>query len=110
MTECVCTEEFRSVTVEVVDPSGAPVEGLSVVVTRLQDGLVLRSRENGGSGTYMVLDDRARFDVAASGERVRFVAADGVHSVSADFVMATDLCRCHIHKLLGPDRLVFPPS
>ena len=36
--DCLCTEEFRSFTVTVIDGAGVPVEGMSLTVTRTRDG------------------------------------------------------------------------
>jgi len=91
----------------VVDTAGAPVSDLQVTVRRVATDSIL-STASGSSfaaGTYLVLDDGFKDEVAARGEVVRFTGVRGGDQVSADFTFGTDPCRCHIERISGPDTL-----
>ena len=109
---CFCTEEFRAVSVTVVDTAGSPVDSMSVVVTRPRDGFTFTPDQELAfdPGTYVIMDDGDKTALTISGETVRVVATKGGASVNADYVFATDDCRCHIEKVSGPDTLVWVPG
>ena len=106
--DCLCTEEFRSFTVTVFDGAGAPVEGMSLTVTRTRDGFEYPAGHDLGftPGTYSILDDGAKRDVGAA-EAVQVVATKNGVSVTGSYVFSTDDCMCHINKVSGPDTLVW---
>ena len=109
MEPCVCTEEFRTETVVVVDSAGVPLDDVQVTVRRLAGDSVLAVPQNPvlGSGVYAVIDDGFKDALSPSGEIIRFHGVRGSEMVQADFMMGVDDCRCHILKISGPDTLRF---
>lgn len=103
--QCMCTMEFRSVTVNVSDANGVPVSGLAVTVTNERTGAVLDVPQDAmsGSGTYAVATDGNVSDVSEAGDRLRFHAQGGGRTADAVFVVSRDACACHITKESGPE-------
>ncbi len=104
---CICTDDYRMITVTVVDGSGAPVDSAGVVVTRELDGTVLPFGEPSFfPGTYVVYNDsrvrstRPEETIRVSGTKDA-LSFEGVIQVSVDMP-----CRCHVMKVGGPDTLV----
>ena len=99
-----CTEEFRSWTITVVDDAGAPVAGLDVDVIRSATGALLPYGGPGfEAGAYRIMDDGMREELAADGESVVVEEAGAVTTFRADFRFGTDVSRCHVEKISGPD-------
>jgi hypothetical protein len=107
--DCLCTEEFRSFTVTVIDGTGASVDNMDVAVTRTRDGFAFPPGQDLGfaAGVYVILDDGSKDTIGPGGEAVRVVATKDGTSVTGDYVFAADDCLCHIEKLSGPDTLVW---
>jgi hypothetical protein len=108
--DCICTEEFRSYLVTVVDTIGVPVDSLNVII-KDKDGDELDVQQHNqifDPGKYTVLDDSfiKMFVSSTVSEKVTFTATDGVRSVTGEYLFNTDKCRCHINKVSGPDTLV----
>lgn len=99
-----CTEEFRSWTVTVVDDGGVPVAGLEVDVTRQATGALLPYGGPGSeAGSYRIMDDGMREELASDGESVVVEGAGTGISFRADYRFGTDGSRCHVEKISGPD-------
>jgi len=108
--DCICTEEFRSYLVTVVDTIGVPVDSLTISI-KDKDGDELDVRQQDqifGPGKYTVLDDSFinLFVSPAVSEKVAFTATNGTRNVTGEYLFNTDKCRCHINKVSGPDTLV----
>ena len=69
---CLCTLEFRSFAVTVLDGAGQPAEAVSISVRRVSDGAVLTETEPLGlPGVYVILTDGNIADVAKMERRLR---------------------------------------
>lgn len=105
----ICTEEFRSLSVTVIDGTGAPVEDLDISVVRTRDGFTFDIGQDlaFNPGEYVIFDDGFKDEVTPAGEAIQVTATkDGV-SVTGSYVIATDALGCHIEKVSGPDTLVW---
>lgn len=108
-SECVCTEEFRSYHLSVVDAEGAPSDGVEVRVVRTQTGERLDyGSPTGASGEYLIMDDSFAARVAAD-ESFDVTGELGDSSFATRFRFGTDPCRCHVLRLAGPDTVSLSP-
>jgi hypothetical protein len=106
--DCICTDVFVTVSVTVFDSAGAPVTGLSPVITVQRTGAHIVPNAPGlPPGRYTVITDNDADAIALGGDAVRFAVASGARTATADFVIGVDgPCRCHISKLSGPLQVV----
>ena len=104
---CVCTEVFVSVGVTVVDQNKRVVDSLIVTVKNRSTGKVYdfygETREYGGG--YIVMTDEYTKDFSTMPQAIVFTGNKGNAYVSADFLIVTDECKCHVGKSAGPDTL-----
>ncbi len=108
--ECLCTEEYRTYLVTVVDAFGAPVDSLDIMVKNA-DGDELNVQHESyylGAGKYTVLNDSFTHIMCTCGspQAIYFSATDGNRITNGEFMFNTDKCMCHINKVSGPDTLV----
>ena len=108
---CICTLEFRSFTVTVVDATGQPAEGVNISVRRVSDGAVLtvNSSLGQGPGVYVILTDGNIQDVTEAGTTVEVVGALGDMGFTAEYVFDRDACQCHVNKISGPEMVQLEP-
>ena len=104
-----CTEEFRTITVEVVDAAERPVIGLAVESVNERTGAVLSPNPlgdgvSGALGRYTVASDADLDALHVEGDPVLFSASGEGVTASARFVIADD--GCHVHKEDGPERIL----
>ena len=113
---CACTEEFRTVTLTVLDDALQPAQNVTLVRTNLRTAKVLEPGWLGllVPGTYLVADDGLIDEFSDEGDTLRVVVTQSGASVTADFVIrAPAPCRCHIQVMSGPDTVVIgepPPA
>ncbi|MEL7147895.1 MAG: hypothetical protein AAFO69_16095 [Bacteroidota bacterium] len=105
--DTACTEEFRSVTVSIVDQEDDPVM-LDRTESTLDDGTVLdvdSSLIPGFEDTYVIADD-SHFDILSEGNNiVIFKGWVGQNQVvEQQFIISKDCC--HIDKQDGPEEIV----
>jgi hypothetical protein len=108
--DCMCTEEYRSYLVTVVDTLGIPVDSLDVTV-RDENGAelsVVQDQYPWGVGNYTVMSDSFTkiFCSCTLPEKIYFSATDGNRIANGEFLFNTDECYCHVYKVSGPDTLV----
>ncbi len=109
ITNCICTEEFRTFAVTVVDEAGQPVSDAMLTRLNLRSGQVLEPTWLGllEPGVYLVADDGHVDAFSSAGDMVRVTGTNGTISFSADFEFASPApCRCHVEQLAGPDTVV----
>ena len=107
---CLCTEEFRSYLVTVVDTLGIPVDSLNVII-KDKDGDELDVQQDQyflDEGKYTVLNDSFTHIFCSCGtpQTIYFSATDGSRTANGEFLFNTDECKCHVNKVSGPDTLV----
>lgn len=103
---CVCTEEFRTYVIVVVNAAGTPVPNLTPTVTLVRTGQLITPQSSPVGGHYPVISDAELPLIQSSGEIVRFAVASDQGAGTADITFAATPCRCHIEKVSGPDTLV----
>jgi hypothetical protein len=110
-TPCVCTLEFRTFSVTVLDASGEPAEGVSISVHRVSDGLDLTEPNDllPTPGVYVILTDGNRDDVSENGTAVEVVGTLGDRGFTAEHVFDRDACNCHVNEVSGPDTVQLEP-
>lgn len=108
--DCVCTEEYRTYIVTVVDTLGVPVDSL-IVTIKDKDGDELDVQQEPfylDEGKYTVLNDSFTHIMCSCGtpQIIYFSATDGNRTATGEFMFNTDDCKCHINKISGSDTLV----
>ena len=108
--DCICTEEYRTYLVTVVDTLGVPVDSLNITI-KDKDGDELDVQQEPyylGEGKYTVLNDSFTHIMCTCGtaQAIYFSATDGSKIANGEFMFNTDDCKCHINKVSGPDTLV----
>ena len=107
--DCVCSAEFRMYLVTVIDTLGNPVDSLQTKVTNSW-GKVYTFEELSQppylDGAYFVMTDGYQYDFTTRPEKILFRGNKNSLEVIAEFFFNTDECRCHVHKVSGPDTLV----
>ena len=106
---CICTEEYRSYHLRVVDGAGIPADGVAVRVLRVQTAEWLDyGSPEGSPGTYLVMDDLFSDRIAAD-ESFEVTGVRGEASFAVEFRFGTDSCRCHVLMLAGPESVTLQP-
>ena len=108
--DCVCSQEFRTYKVTVVDDLNHPIDSLTITI-KDAGGNVLNVEQDPSShipGSYVVLTDAftQMFCTCEKTDPIYFYATDGNKVTDDVFLFNTDECRCHINKVSGPDTLV----
>ncbi len=103
----VCTREYVTYTVRVVDASGdllADLTTRSVVEPSGVELVTAQDANTGQVGVYPVASDAHGRLISRSGTTVRFEATGDGLSAEASFVFDTD--GCHVRKVSGPQEIV----
>jgi len=107
--DCVCTEEFRTYFVTVIDSLGNPVDSLTTTITND------RGKEYKFMGfapppfipgAYLVMTDGYQNDFSIGPGKIFFAGVKNYLEVTGEYLFNTDACRCHVYKIAGPDTLV----
>lgn len=103
----VCTAEFRSITVTVVDTLGSPVGDATVTATNLRTGTLLGPTSLAllTPGTYVIVDDGSRDKLREAGDSVRVTAGRDASPVTTATYFISVPAGCHVEKVSGPDTL-----
>ena len=107
--DCVCTEQFVTVGVYILDADGRPVDSLrtTVFIPRTNDTLRFDGVPT-DHGYQPVADDRLTQSLRRDGDWVRLEVRHDSLLLERDFLIGTDPCRCHVEKWAGPDTLFLP--
>jgi len=107
--DCVCTEEFRTYLVVVVDTLGNPIDSLRTTVT----GERGKEYDFEGfapppfvPGAYFVMTDGYQNDFGTGPGKIFFKGIKNDLEVIGEYLFNTDKCRCHVYKVAGPDTLM----
>lgn len=102
---CICTTEFREIRVLVLDNKNNPVRNAKATATVLSSNYQINSTDDlYFPGYYIVATDEI-VNKMLKIEKVLFKCVLDTSSVSAEYFIATDNCRCHVTKISGPDTL-----
>lgn len=107
--ECICTTEFRTLTVSVVDSLNNPVDSLDVnIVDEFGRSInPLYKQLPFQSGLYAVIDDSYVNYLSTEPLLIYFTATDSMgRRAYTFFLVNTDNCKCHVQKISGPDKIV----
>ncbi len=104
---CICDSGFRIAVVTIVDTEGTPVVGVALTVTRVstQENLEFTPTDL-PAGVYVILDDGFVGAVDMEGEVCRIEGRKDSAAFMQDYVVGTDVCRCHLTRISGPDSIV----
>lgn len=109
----ICTQEFRSIAVKFVDTDGNPVAvtGFKAINTRTKKVLSESRDQNFPTteGVYTVASDANLKDLSVEGDIILVSAKNASTQAKkdAEFKIVGGVCSCHVHKVSGPDEIVF---
>lgn len=105
--DCICTEEFRSIVVVVVDTLNSPLSGLISTIEDVSGKMYSFPQEPPFfPGQYTIMNDSYVHDFSSVPKTILFTAENDSLEVGAQYLINTDECICHINKVSGPDTLV----
>lgn len=101
-----CTAEFVTISLQLQNPDGEPVEDADISVTNLETGRELQVCEsfecnNGQIGRYVIFHDGLMDRVTFQGDAYKVNGETSEGSFSENFVFAKN--ECHVLKKSGPD-------
>jgi hypothetical protein len=104
----VCTAEFRTITVTVIDTAGSPSPNVTLtsVLKRTGETLGPTSLILTPPGIYILVDDGAREKIRNAGDSVRVTAVNGTGPTTAAMYFIDVPGGCHVNKVAGPDTLI----
>jgi hypothetical protein len=106
--ECICTTEFRILTVTVVDSLDHPVDSLLVNITDEFGRTIkpLYKQLSYQPGLYVVVDDSYVDNLSTEPLLIYFTASDSIgRTANTIFIVNTDDCQCHVQKISGPTKI-----
>lgn len=109
----ICTQEFRSIPVKFVDADGKPVavKEFKAVNTRTKKVMSEGRDQNFPTteGVYTIASDANLKDLSENGDIILVSAKNAATQVKkeAEFKVVGGVCSCHVHKISGPDEIVF---
>ena len=109
----ICTQEFRSIPVKFVDTEGKPVAitNFKAINTRTKKILSQNRDQNFPTteGVYTVASDANLKDLSVEGDIIMVSATNSISKAKkeAEFKIIGGVCSCHVHKVSGPDEIVF---
>jgi len=107
--QLLCTEEYRSIPVEITDEAGLPYVLDEFYTTQLSDGQKITVTKPDPVaytlGLYLVLEDRNLDIVDKCGEEFKFTGLkNGVEVISKTFTIKNNCC--HIELMKGETKVV----
>jgi hypothetical protein len=116
-TICSCNTEFATVRFRAVDVYGEPVRDLDLVVKVTRTGEVITPHDQSLNifGDYTVFDDSFQDLVFEHLPDWGFVSLSVWGSSPSGVAMARFVvtvpggCKCHVHKVSGPDTVIVKP-
>lgn len=110
--DCVCTQEYRSYSIMIVNGNHQPVDSLVTWVTDKDSQTVYRTDSSSlldpyhTPGRYIVLTDGEIKYFSSGPGMVIFHASNQKYNVVETFTFSVDDCRCHLQKVSGPDSTI----
>lgn len=104
----VCTQQFVTIPLEVLEPSGEPADSVDITVVSKEDGDTLEicadesiSPCHGVNGTYIIMHDGFHGEISEDREDVVVTGTKGALYFKEDFAFRSGVC--HVEKVAGPD-------
>lgn len=104
--DCICTMEFRIITVVVVDQFNNPVKELLTIIRDDKNKIYNVQMETLFDGHYPVMSDKYTNEFTPVPRRILFYGQSDSLEVNGEYMINADNCKCHINKVSGPDTLV----
>jgi len=104
--DCICTQEYRTIIVIILDESGTPVEGLTTSISDEKGNFYDIEKVYPLAGYYPVMSDKYVREFSTIPKKILFTAVSATGEVNGEFFINTDRCKCHVQKVSGPDTLV----
>ena len=106
--DCDCTREFAAVTFQVVNDDGQLEPGVEVTITLERTGEILALDQPGADlGFLLVITDSQKSLIHPFfGDVIKVEGVREEEGFEVVFVVEVDECRCHVHKVSGPDTAV----
>lgn len=105
LIDIVCTEEFRSITLEIVDINDNPVILDSFKTTREDTGEEIESGENFHQNFYPIINDNYQNEIAQKEINLKFTGfINNIEVLSTNYVVSADCC--HIELISGKTKIV----
>lgn len=107
--DCVCTQEFRMITVEVTDSLNNPLTNLNTNTLDMFGNTIipLYKKLDFQPNHYVIADDSNVNQIPLSPTQIVFIVSDSIKSKNYYFILNTDECKCHVNKLDGPTKIIF---
>jgi len=102
----ICTTEYRTYTINVIDSSSTPVDSLVTTIRNSRGKIFTNYQFHKELGTYWLMKDSYIQEFTISPTTIIFTGTKDSISVDAGFLFNTDNCKCHVNKVAGPDTLV----
>ncbi len=111
MEPCICSQQFVIMTVVVLDENNSYVQGLAVTI-KDESGKIydVSEYQYPFPGIYNVMTDEYVRNFSTIPRKIIFAGEWDSLKVSGNFFINTDECRCHVHKVSGPDTLFAVPK
>ncbi len=107
--DCFCTEEFRQITVLVVDFLDNPVDSLDVDIVDESGRMIvpLKKQVEYRSGLYCVIDYSNVHYLTITPTLIYYSATNSIGRLAYTFFLVkTDDCQCHVYKAAGVEKIV----
>jgi len=99
-----CTEEFRTISVLLINEKGEPVLNASTYTVNQTGDTLLTTQTGFYPGSYVVLSDNEKNRLGNQPVNIRFEAFIDSLTTNGSFQVSADAC--HISYISGPDTLV----
>jgi hypothetical protein len=109
--DCVCTQEYRWITVHIQVKDGTTVDSLKTWTRKKLTGQLLRADTSIAAlphptGDYTILTDGEKGFFTSTQETVIFQANNSQWSMEREYEFYVDDCGCHIRKSSGADSII----
>lgn len=107
--DCLCTQEFRMITVEITDSLNRPLTDLQTRTIDIFGKTIipLSKKLDYKPNLYVIADDSNLNSLTTLPTTFVFIVTDSVKSNSYTYVLSTDDCKCHINQIDGPNKIIF---
>ena len=105
LIDIVCTEEFRTITLEIVDIHNTPVILDNFKITREDTGEEIELNKNSFQNFYPIINDSYQNEIAHKEMNLNFTGyINNTEVVSTVYVVSADCC--HIYLVSGETKII----